>query len=260
MTIALGFWCVDGIMLCADTQETHANYIKLKQPKLEIKGQELHPHSVFAGATEDGDFADALVDKLWFAMDRVGNRGLDAMIEAAEDELIKQYQRLVPSYPSEAVPETSMLVGVWAGSGPEDYELIKIHGPVLKRKVFLESIGCGDILAKYITARFIRPKTWLALSVPVGLYVIDQAKQYVEGCGGDTQLVAMYSTGHIETYTGQQAQKETERLIKIDSELRHIFGRLTDRYNSIDQFRTLFAEDLKHLEELVTVEPSGSEK
>jgi len=168
MTIAMGFWCIDGIMLCADTQETHNNYIKLKQLKLEIKGEPKEPHAVFAGAGEDGDFLDALVDKLWTAAENKKDDGLDGMIEAMEDKLIEQYQRFVPTFPS-GVPGASLLVGVWSKDDPFGYELVKINGPVLKRKVVLESIGCGDILVKYITARFVHPKSWLSMSVPVGL-------------------------------------------------------------------------------------------
>ena len=67
---------------------------------------------MFAGSGADGDFLDALVDKLWRAMNKKGPEGLDAMIEAAEDELIVQYQRFVPVMP-DGVPNTTLLVGVW---------------------------------------------------------------------------------------------------------------------------------------------------
>ncbi|HLI61944.1 MAG TPA: hypothetical protein VKV05_00995 [Terriglobales bacterium] len=252
MTIALGFRCVDGIMLCADTQETYDNYIKRKQPKLTVKGttdfpfgmdvdrtHEPSPCAVFAGAGNDADFLDALIDKLWTAMERKGREGIDAMVEACENELIEQYGKFVPLYPS-GVPETTLLVGIW--SAVNDYELVKISGPVLKRQIMLDTIGCGDLLATYITQRFVKPKSWLSISVPVGLYVIDQVKKHVEGCGADTQLIVIRSTGRVESYTPQDAEQETDRLRKIDAVAREMFGLTADYRGSDEEYNQLLAQ------------------
>ena len=48
VTIAAGFRCVDGIMLCADTQET-LGFLKRKHPKLDVRGAQLPVH--IAGGT-----------------------------------------------------------------------------------------------------------------------------------------------------------------------------------------------------------------
>jgi len=114
-------------MLCADTQETVGQYLKPEQPKITIVGDRSNsPRAVFAGAAEDGDLADALVDKLWPAMEPKGTKGLDAMIKAAENELTAQYKRLVPLYPSGIVPGSAFLVGAWAA--PNEFDLMKING------------------------------------------------------------------------------------------------------------------------------------
>jgi hypothetical protein len=267
MTIAVGFRCVDGIVLCADTQETRGEYIKKKQPKIEVRGADASPigskgfHrqspcAVFAGAGSDGDLIDVLIEKLWAAMEPKGAAGLEAMIEAAEDELIKQYQRLVPVFPS-GVPETTLLVGVWASE--YHFDLLKISGPILKRQIMLESIGFGDILATYITGRLIYPKSWISLSSPIGLYVIDQVKLFVEGCGGDTQMYQIRHDGKVEYITAEAAQAETDRLRKIDWTARQMVGLAMQPFESMVQFNALVESEVENLRKLVTIEPKPPE-
>src|SRR5437016_1696822 len=139
VTIAAGFCSGDGIVLCADTQENVADYIKRKQPKLEIRpiyipASNAAPCAVFAGAG-DGSLVDYLIDKLWAAME--SKKNLEQMIEAAENAIIRQYQRLVPIYPA-GMPEVQLLLGIWAP--PREIELLKITGPIVNRHVDLESI------------------------------------------------------------------------------------------------------------------------
>ena len=102
--------------------------LKRKQPKLEVRGfissLQPKPCAVFAGAGDDGDLIDVLVDKLWRAMEPKGADGLESMIMAAEDELTLQYQRFVPLFPN-VVPGTSFFVGIW--SGPNEFDLIRLR-------------------------------------------------------------------------------------------------------------------------------------
>ncbi len=257
MTICVGFRCVDGIMLCADTQETFSGYLKLKQPKIEIKGaifpMNQSPCAVFAGAGNDGDLIDVLADKLWCAMEPKGVEGLDAMIEAAENELTFQYQRLIPLYPS-GVPETEFLVGVWAALN--EFNLIKIRGPLLKRNVILDAIGCGDILATYLTMRLLYPKSWIGQATPVGIYIIDQVKEHVEGCGGNTQLVTIDYKGEVEVSPHKEVKDETERLRSADLIARQIIGLIMNTFDSAENFARLLEETCKPLYKLAQIKKS----
>ncbi|MGA2904972.1 MAG: hypothetical protein ABSD98_14145 [Candidatus Korobacteraceae bacterium] len=271
MTIAAGFRCVDGIMLCADTQET-VGFLKRKHPKLDVRGATAYPFTlstephdeheqrndpcaVFAGAGNDGDFLDALVDKLWRAMNGKGSEGLDAMIEAAEDELIVQYQRFVKVMP-DGVPKTLLLVGVWAGPG--DFELVKINGPVLKRGIILDAVGCGEDLVTYVTSRLLYMKSWLTQAIPVGIYMIDQAKEHVDGCGGDTQLVAIRELGRVEAYTSEDVKAETSRLRELDALARRIVGLSMGIHSTEVEYNALIEQYLVRLRELAVFKLPGS--
>jgi hypothetical protein len=264
MTIAVGFRCVDGIMLCADTQETLGGFIKKKKSKIDVRGssahpfgsaevigETVHPCAVFAGAADDADFLDALIDKLWATMEPKEKDGIEGMIEGAEDALIARYGKLVSLYPS-GFPDIAILIGVWAEN---KFELVKITGPVLKRGIALESIGFGSNLATYITTRLVYPKSWLSLSVPVGMYVIDQVKLYVEGCSGDTQMTVIRGNGRVESCSEKDAEEETKRFRVMDWAAREIVGLAMHSHQSMEQFNALVEEKLAQLRKAVHIEP-----
>lgn len=256
VTIAAAFRCIDGIVLSSDTQETYGG-IKKQVSKLELRGVSPGqlakiPCAAFCGATDDGHFFDMLIEKLWLAMETAGPRGLDAMIDALEDELIKQYQRFHPIYPN-GIPESAILIGIW--SAPNEFRLCRVDGAVVQREVFLEAVGCGDILATYLANRLLWPKTWKEQAIPIGIYMVDQAKQHVEFCGGDTQLVIIEPGGNVERYTSDQVKAETERLQKLDLFARQIVGMCMSSFVSEMQFDLLMADQLKQLKEIVVIRP-----
>ena len=69
MTIAVGFYRGDGLVLCADTQETISGF-KRNVPKIVFRPHVVPqgtPCAVFAGAV-DGPLVDHIIDKLWDKM------------------------------------------------------------------------------------------------------------------------------------------------------------------------------------------------
>jgi hypothetical protein len=268
MTIAAAFQCWDGIVLCADTQETYGG-IKRKVSKLEVRGTDAYsplgstpfmrptsPCAVFAGSTDDGDFLDALIEKLWRAMEKKGADGLEAMIEAAEDELILQWQRFIPVLPK-GVPETNILMGVWAA--PYKFELVKMIGPVLKRNIALDSIGCGDVLATYLINRLLYPKSGVTQAIPIGIYMVDQAREHIEGCGGDIHLVVVGELGGVQKYSSQDMRAETARLQELDLIAREIVGLSMEPHNSEFSFDLLLEDCLKRLRSLAVIREADSQ-
>lgn len=257
MTIAAAFLCIDGIVLSSDTQESYGG-MKRQVSKLEVRGVTpgqlaKSPCAAFCGATNDGRFYDMLIEKLWLTMEAASPRGLSAMIDALEDELIKQYQRFLPIYP-EGVPESAILIGIWAAPG--EFQLVRVDGAIVNRAVYLDAVGCGDILATYLASRLLWPKTWKEQAIPIGIYMVDQAKEHVEYCGGDVQLVIIEPDGSVERYTSEKVKDETERLRNLDLFARRIVGMCMSPFVSENQFRLLLDQQLEELRKLIVIKPS----
>lgn len=260
MTIAAAFQCIDGIVLSSDTQETYGGF-KRQVSKLEVRGVSpgqltKSPCAAFCGATDDGHFFDMLIEKLWIAMEASGGSGLEGMIDALEDELIRQYQRFLPIYPG-GIPESSMLIGIWAA--PDEFQLVRVDGAIVNRNAFLEAVGCGDILATYLASRLLWPKTWKQQAIPIGIYMVDQAKQHVECCGGQTQLVIIEPDGSVQRYTSDQVEIETSRLRELDLFARSIVGMCMSPFISEEQYSALIEDRMKDLRNLIVIKPSDSQ-
>lgn len=268
MTIVAGFQCLDGIVLCSDTMEVYAG-MKRHVSKLDVRGTTAYPGksnipfsaptspcAVFAGATEDADFLDVLIDKVWASMETRGQDGLNAMIEAAEDELIAQWQRRLPAFPT-GMPGVTILAGIWAAA--DQFELVKIVGPTLKREIHLDAAGYGDILATYLASRFLHMKTFVDQAVPIGIYMVDQAKEHMDGCGGDTHLVVISANGGVTRYSSEEVKAETDRLRTLDLLARRIVGMCMEPFNSNIQFDLLLEQQLEELRKIAVIMPSVPE-
>jgi 20S proteasome alpha/beta subunit len=214
VTIAVGFYRGDGLVLCADTQETISGF-KRNVPKIVFKPDVVYertPCAVFAGAG-DGPLVDHLIDKLWRKM-ATSTDSLAHMIGAMEDELIHVYKRLTPCYHPGFMPDAQFLVGVFCP--PNHLQLVEISGPVLTRNITAKAIGCGDTLSSYIEERLSSPKAGLSEVIQVAIYIVDQAKKHVDGCGGETHVVTLTDSGKLEIFPQFQVQPMTKRIEEID--------------------------------------------
>ena len=247
MTIAAGFHCWDGIVLCADTQENVAEYLKRDQCKIEIRPEESisklsnAPRAIFAGAGY-GDFIDYLVDKLWRAM-ASGGENADEMINKAEEELLRIYTQLTPIYPS-GMPDAELLVAVWAKQ--YELDLIKINGPIIKREIVYDDIGYGRILTAYIASRLIRLKSTLEDAVPVAIYLIDEARQHVRECGGDINVVTLSREGEVKRYSQSTVEIKTKQFREADYIARHVVD-LALTVPEDDRFKLLLEDYLSRM-------------
>ena len=220
VTIAVGFYRVTGLVLCADTQETLSGF-KRNVPKIEIR-----PHTfskgtacaVFAGAG-DGSLIDHVIDKLWGKMAANADT-LEKMIQAAEQELIRLYKSLVPCYHAGFMPDAQLLVGIYCP--PNWLEMVEIIGPVLTRTIKAKSIGCGESLSSYIEERLINPKGELSDVIPAAIYIVDEAKKHVDGCGGETHVVTMTDDGNVERLHQFHVEPKSKAIEEIDSFARMI--------------------------------------
>jgi hypothetical protein len=137
VTIAAGFKCTDGVVLCADTQETVGDYKKRNAVKITVKPgvnpvpvikeprrigdprppEELDPNPElivgFAGAG-DSSFLEKLVDKAWSRISQAAT--FEERCATLEAGVVEFYEKFWPIYPDSMKPDASLLVGLWSPS------------------------------------------------------------------------------------------------------------------------------------------------
>ena len=200
MTIAAGFVARDGIVLCADTQETYGQLLKLNTPKIIVRPESFIPGApriVFAGAGH-GPFIDKLANEAWKRVSARTPAGQFSDvcddIEASIKDTHEEFGRI---FQSGAMPNAELIYGVAVGGRRG---LFRAIGPIVNPVDMYASVGVGLYLADYIHDRLglasagFADSGWYEI---LAIYLLQQAKDYIEGCGGDSHVLTLMASGKV---------------------------------------------------------------
>lgn len=234
MTIAAGFKCTDGMVLCADTQETVDGYRKRNVPKITVRPA-INPLPAlkqprrksdpkpkerpspdpelivgFAGAG-DSSFLEKLIEKAWLGI--VQATTYAERCTSLEEEVTKFFERYWPIYSENMKPNAELLVGLWS---PSEIELFKIDGPLVTRVDSHAFIGWGGHEASTFADRLDMRKLSLKKASSVGIYILKAVKERVPDCGGDTHLLLMKDSGHVYFENPWKIKWAEEKLRRLE--------------------------------------------
>jgi hypothetical protein len=197
VTIVAGFKCYDGIVLCADTEETFGN-AKTKVPKLRICPAEgMIDHSedlmlALAGAG-DGPFVDKLVELIWAKVQTATS--FDEACEFSKQAIEEAHQKFGAIFQPGLMPEAKFVYGLKMDGRSKLFSSV---GPIVNEQTRFAIHGCGDELGTYIYS--LMSPSWAAHSLPklaiLAQYIVFQAKEHVPGVGGGTHLGVLRNEGN----------------------------------------------------------------
>jgi hypothetical protein len=163
-----------------------------------------------------GPFVDKIASRAWDAL-----RGVADIVEASDavESMIKEtYQEFGQIYQPGSFPEAELIYGITIGG---QSRLFQACGPIVLEKSYASS-GIGHYLADFLAERMGAngEHGWLTTRqcVAVAAYILFQAKEHVEGCGGNSHIAAL---------------RESESSGMVDSELvEHLteYLKLADRF------------------------------
>lgn len=202
VTIIAGFKSYEGVVLCADTQETIGSS-KRNVPKLIFQPEHYYlpstiQHHVsnpgylaaaFCGAGH-GPFIDKLVERTW--QDMQSAKSLDDACSIAEASIGNTYDHFGRIYQVGHCPEVELIFGV---KMENDSRLFTAIGPVVNEKKTCDSSGIGSYLANFISARMYREHLTLHQCVILAAYTLFQTKEHVDGCGGESHIAVLRNEG-----------------------------------------------------------------
>lgn len=234
VTIAAGFKCTDGVILCSDTEETVGDYGKRSRAKILVRPQtnpippiqiprrkgDMSPRPVpaimpevvaaFAGAG-NSDFIDKLVDKLWDALVIPGS--FADRVAALEDATIEFHQKYWPVYPVDIRPEAHLMVCLWTQA---QCGLFKVIGPLVNEIRGFASVGYGMSLANYLTERFYNQQLSIKDATSIAIYLLQEVKEHVGYCGGDSHVLLMKPEGYAYFEYPANVRLAGERFRKLE--------------------------------------------
>jgi hypothetical protein len=193
VTIAAGFVCKEGVLLCADTEHTGwtSKFHDSKVDNFEIAGGKI----AFALAG-NSSFA-------WSAIQKCRTRLQGVKPENALDELDqvleKEYRRHVLNNPNSANLGYELLIAL--GIPPKPVELYVTSETCVRRVSTFECVGIGRELASFI----IRP-TFTGLmpqrkALALAAYALVAVKESISGCGGMSVYLLLQSDGNVGIVT-----------------------------------------------------------
>jgi len=215
MTIAIGFWCKDGIVLASDTQTTDpAGGYKHDEPRFyEHRDPEWTTIFTYAGAPEVmRKFSATFMDSAFSASISSCKDITQIVGEVLSDmtcDLSFETGGALYILGALAIHDKEMLMiktanGTVCTAGP--YEQIGVGDSSLLR--FLERMVCGPTGTEYATAQALK----------LSVYLVHQARKYIDGCGGATNIRVLRPDGHFDISDGVTGDSEKE-IEEIESRL-----------------------------------------
>jgi hypothetical protein len=196
MTIAAGFCCSDGVVLCADTQYTIPETMKYPDSKLRMAPElQCLPFFAFCG---DMDYQKQCIACFSSALTVAEENGtlLRSALEKAALEMHTTYFEAY-SDPSEKL-NAAMFVSVLI-SGKR--KLYKVWGPKVSEVDQFESMGSGSYLARALADSFWEPNNSMYRTALAAVYILSDVKKYVDGCGGESQIVCLGHDGSWQYFS-----------------------------------------------------------
>jgi hypothetical protein len=195
VTIIAGFKSYQGIVICSDTQEgIEGSPSKKNVPKLRFEPSG-KAHSgdgiaaAFCGAGQ-GPFIDKLIENAW--QDAQIATGLDEACEEIEKSIKATYKEFGEIFQPGYCPQVQLIYGV---KMHDSSRLFSAFGPVVNEKTGYDSAGAGYYIADFLAGRMYASHLTLQQCVILAAYILFQAKEHVEGCGGDSHIAVLRDDG-----------------------------------------------------------------
>jgi len=144
----------------------------------------------FCGAGDNGPFIDKLVDRSW--EEAQAGSSLDEVCQLIENSIKEAYREFGEIYQRGYCPHAELIYGVKLSG---DSKLFSAYGPVVTEKYEYCSGGIGCYMANFLAARMYKDYRNLHQCVILAAYILLQAKEHVEGCGGESHIAVLRNDG-----------------------------------------------------------------
>lgn len=189
VTIGVGFTCQQGIVLGADTQITCDGFHKYYEHK--IYSKQTSAASVAFTFSGDPGLMKSFCDRFFDALDSA--RELKSIeIEQWISGILGEMEEV------KATADLSMLAGIVLPS--KEFRLLRTDAKKVYR-IPSGFIGVGDSsLIRYLMALLTQSAYPFSLRQAelLSFYIVQQAKNWIDGCGGETDVLFLRSDGRIE--------------------------------------------------------------
>jgi 20S proteasome alpha/beta subunit len=181
VTIAAGYLCATGVILCSDTQESIQGYVKTSTEKIKLFQGSVYTVA-FAGAGDNAVQIEMVVQEISDELkteEPTSLIGFKTMMHGVLDRLFPQ-----PYYPK-ADAEVELLLAVREHNATH---LFVVMDNVFAESMEYDCVGAGVVLAKSMLQQRWNRSHSLVEAYIIAAYVLYHAKRWVDGCGGNSDI------------------------------------------------------------------------
>jgi hypothetical protein len=207
MTICAGMLCSDGIVLCADTLESVGSVHRSVEKLVELPIVSDALTAVLVCATDDGIFADALIERISESLNRCAGTFSSAKnaIENATLRYCSDIWKVLDA--SLDKPMAHMLIGL---KTVDDLRLLELSTPTVRTIETWEFIGYGRELGIYKAGQYGLKGMPTDTAAPIIAYIVDIVKNNIQFCGRSTSLAILHGDGNVEHKSQDYIAKTTQ--------------------------------------------------
>lgn len=207
VTVAAGFRCADGVLLCADSQITFPGYLKFPRAKvISMAGVQWSPSFAYCG-------------DVYQSKDAIARLGV-TIARSRKERIAPNVRNLAASICRRQTPPGTRcqleLLVAWQRS--RKIELWHLNGSSLSPVTEYQMIGCGMDMMMATAMRFYLPGMGLRDASYMAAYSLYQAKEHVDMCGKKSLIYLAFDDGRRAAVT----QEEIEELEASFSEFQKI--------------------------------------
>ena len=190
MTIAAGFKCSDGFVLCADTEITFVDYYKENRAKL--RASRLPNCDLYWAICGDIDFVNMLMGKIVEAVEESPND-----MQEIRNEIERVCIDVSNAYPNHPQPQIPLLIHE---SGTVNTKFVKLSGPIVSPVSDWVCVGSGQPLATHLIGDAYKRTMTMQRVCILAVYALTHVKHHAFGCGGASQIVMIDNHGNITPF------------------------------------------------------------
>ncbi len=249
MTIGIGFRCVDGIVLCSDT-EISDDSMKYTERKIHYRIIKGSAGDCTIGLTYSGspELMEMVWDKFLVTVECPSYNPTPESIKDSLESILRDNKDVI-------TPDKgglSILCGIAQKGG--QFSLHRTQDNNIRPVPRFAFVGVGDSsLLRYLSPMLIGDcELNVNMAEKLGTYMVAKAKVYVVGCGGEMNMITLKPDGYI--HLGDVIALAYERELEF---LEHSFGKLIKagldtslKESELDAEAGQFLYQLKKLREL----------
>jgi hypothetical protein len=243
VTIIAGFKSHEGIVICADTQETiessKKQISKLRFEPADLSTGTINDLAVAFCGSGDGPYVDKLIQNAWENLQTATS--LDEVSAEIEKSIKNTYREFGRIYQTGLCPSAELIYGVKMFNGTK---LFSAYGPIVNEIKEFHSSGIGHYIADFLASRMYKSYLGIKQCVILAAYILFQAKEHVEGCGGQSQIAVLRDDGTSGVVEWRHVEAITELLQVADDEVGRILLDVADLELDEEQIR-------EHLNQIV---------